>query len=65
MKISALVLPYICEAVYSQSPRDIAKQYSHLKNLDLADSGEKEETATLQSLTWSDYGDTGPMANKT
>lgn len=76
IKMSALVVPYICEAVYSQSPRDIAKQYSHLKNLDLADSGENEETATMQLLIGSDFywtlvsghtqrGDTGPIAIET
>lgn len=74
--MSALVVPYICEAVYRQSPRRIASQFSHLSGLDLADGGQETETTVVDVLIGADYywslvsgrvcrGSTGPIALET
>ena len=76
IEMSALVVPHICDAIYSQAPEDIAKQYSHLKDLDLADDGQCRAPATVELLVGSDFywslvsghvqrGDTGPVALET
>ena len=73
VEISALVVPYICEAVYRQSPRKIADHFDHLSGLDLADDGRCGATSAVEILIGSDYywslvsgqvyrGTTGPIA---
>ena len=50
--------------------RTLAKSYSHLRDLDLADDGQNETTATIDPLVGSDVywslvsgrGDSGPVA---
>ena len=52
---SALVVPYICDTVYRQSPKKNADQFGYLSGLDLADDGRCGATTAIQVLIGSDY----------
>ena len=53
--ISALVVPYICDAICFQPITTARKRYPHLCRLDLADSAEVNDDLSVDLLLGSDY----------
>ena len=72
LRINALVVPHICDAIHGQPPKVVMRQYPHLMDLDLADGGERVGM-TIDLLIGADHywsmvsgkvrrGETGPIA---
>ena len=53
--ITALVVPHICDSIYTHCLEVIRECYPHLANLDLADAADTDDESTVELLIGADF----------